>query len=223
MNKNNNTLIISILIGCFAIALSIIFYAIKTTPTNSNGNIQIETEKQVPLEISIDDDAVLGDPDAPITLVEFSDYNCSYCKRHFTNTFPLIKKKYIDTGKVKMVFRDAAYFGQNSIALANAASCAQKIGGNEAYYKIHTEIFSGNKNLDNIILAGSDFGLDKANFSECIKNNEQMDEVLYDSQDARKYGVNGTPGFFINGVKVSGAVPFDNFEQIIENELSKLN
>lgn len=218
MNKNNNAIIISILIGCFAIALSIIFYALKTTPSDSPSNPTAE-----PIEISIDDDAVLGDPDAPITLVEFSDYNCSYCKRHFNNTLPLIKKKYIDTGKVKMVFRDAAYFGQNSIALANAASCAQQIGGDEAYYKIHSEIFSGNKNLENLILAGSDYGLDKEKFSNCVKNNEQMQEVLYDSQDARKYGVDGTPGFFINGVKVSGAVPFNNFEQIIESELRKLN
>lgn len=218
MNKNNNAIIISILIGCFAIALSIIFYALKTTPSDSPSNPTTE-----PIEISIDDDAVLGDPDAPITLVEFSDYNCSYCKRHFNNTLPLIKKKYIDTGKVKMVFRDAAYFGQNSIALANAASCAQQIGGDEAYYKIHSEIFSGNKNLENLILAGSDYGLDKEKFSNCVKNNEQMQEVLYDSQDARKYGVDGTPGFFINGIKVSGAVPFNNFEQIIESELRKLN
>ena len=218
MNKNNNAIIISILIGCFAIALSIIFYALKTTPSDSPSNPTAE-----PIEISIDDDAVLGDPDAPITLVEFSDYNCSYCKRHFNNTLPLIKKKYIDTGKVKMVFRDAAYFGQNSIALANAASCAQQIGGDEAYYKIHSEIFSGNKNLENLILAGSDYGLDKEKFSNCVKNNEQMQEVLYDSQDARKYGVDGTPGFFINGIKVSGAVPFSNFEQIIESELRKLN
>lgn len=218
MNKNNNAIIISILIGCFAIALSIIFYALKTTPSDSPSNPTAE-----PIEISIDDDAVLGDPDAPITLVEFSDYNCSYCKRHFNNTLPLIKKKYIDTGKVKMVFRDAAYFGQNSIALANAASCAQQIGGDEAYYKIHSEIFSGNKNLENLILAGSDYGLDKEKFSNCVKNNEQMQEVLYDSQDARKYGVDGTPGFFINGIKVSGAVPFNNFEQIIESELRKLN
>ena len=222
MKNNNNALIISILVGCFAIALAIIFYAIKlaptTVPTQAPG-----VEVQKTMEISVDDDAVLGDPDAPITLVEFSDYNCSYCKRHFTNTLPLIKEKYIDTGKVKMVFRDAAYFGESSIALANAASCAQEIGGDEAYYEIHSAIFNGNKDLNNLISLGTEYGLDNEKFNNCVKNNERLQEVLKDTQDARTYGVNGTPGFFINGVQVSGAVPFQNFEQIIENQLSQLN
>ena len=138
-------------------------------------------------------------------------------------TLPLIKEKYIDTGKVKMVFRDAAYFGESSMALANAASCAQEIAGDEAYYKIHSAIFKGNKDLNKLISLGTEYGLDNEKFNNCVKNNEKLQEVLKDSQDARAYGVNGTPGFFINGVQVSGAVPFQNFEQIIESQLSQLN
>lgn len=222
MNKNNNALIIAILVGCFAIALSIIFYAVKTSPTNVQPK-QLDTTIEVNEKVSIDDDAIMGDPNAPITLIEFSDYNCSFCKRHFNETLPLIKEKYIDTGKVRLVFRDAAYFGDNSIALANAASCAKTLGGDEAYYKIHSEIFSGNKNFDSLIKIGTEFGLDNAKFNNCIKNGENVNEVLLDTQNAKNYGVKGTPGFFINGIKVSGALPFSEFERIIESQLSELN
>ena len=201
---------------------AIIFYAIQTSPKSDQAP-QAQRNIEVIKNVSVDDDAVLGDPNAPVTLIEFSDYNCGFCKKHFTNTLPLIKEKYIDTGKVKMVFRDAAYFGENSIALANAASCAQKIGGNEAYYKIHSEIFSGNKNFDSLIEIGTEFGLDNSKFNNCIKSRENINEVLLDTQDAKNYGVSGTPGFFINGVKVSGALPFNEFERIIESQLSQLN
>lgn len=94
---------------------------------------------------NLDDDPVLGNPNAPVTLVEFSDYECPFCQRHFKQVYPSIKKDYIDTGKVKLVFRDyVAVPGHNPAAEeeALAVSCARDQGGDEAYYKMHDEVFS---------------------------------------------------------------------------------
>jgi len=96
----------------------------------------------------VDDDPVLGSANAPVTLVEFSDYECPFCKRHFTQTLPSLKKDYIDTGKVKLVFRDfIAVPAHNPVANieALAAECVKEMGGAEAYYKFHDLVFSQTK------------------------------------------------------------------------------
>lgn len=100
------------------------------------------------MQVSIDDDAVLGDPNAPVTLIEFSDFECPYCKRNFTNTMPSIIKDYIDTGKVKYVFRDMiAVTAHNPVATteAIAANCAKKLGGDKEYYQMHDYIYQNTK------------------------------------------------------------------------------
>lgn len=94
---------------------------------------------------SVDDDPVLGQANAPVTIIEFSDYECPFCKRHFQQTFPSIKSDYIDSGKAKLVFRDyVAVPSHNPAATteALAASCAKELGGDEAYYKLHDIIFT---------------------------------------------------------------------------------
>ncbi len=97
---------------------------------------------------SVDDDAVLGKKEAPITIIEFSDYECPFCKRHFTQTVPSLKKDYIDSGKAKLVYRDfIAVGGHNPSATteAIAANCAREQGGDEAYYKYHDQLFQLSK------------------------------------------------------------------------------
>ncbi len=94
---------------------------------------------------SVDDDAVLGDKNAPITVIEFSDYECPFCKRHFTQVYPDIKKNYIDTGKVKLVFRDFVAVPSHDPGAtleAMAAECVKDQKGDEAYYKFHDAIFT---------------------------------------------------------------------------------
>jgi protein-disulfide isomerase len=97
---------------------------------------------------SVDDDAVLGNANAPVTLIEFSDYECPFCQRHFKQVYPSIKKDYVDTGKVKVVFRDfVAVPGHNPNATtaAMAASCAKELGGDEGYYAMHDYYFTNTK------------------------------------------------------------------------------
>lgn len=182
---------------------------------------------------SVDDDPVLGDKNAPVTLIEFSDYECPFCKRYFTDTFSQIKTKYIDTGKVKLVFRDLPLSFHDPMATkeAVAANCARKQGGDSTYFKYHDEIFkrttsNGNGlNDEKLKTIATDLGLNLGQFDSCLTDKAMEDEVKKDLVDAGKAGASGTPTFVIGkstkdgkveGSLVVGAQPFGAFEAVIE-------
>ncbi|MEP7167432.1 MAG: DsbA family protein [Candidatus Woesebacteria bacterium] len=190
-----------------------------------------------PVKVSVDDDAVLGDKNAKVTLIDFSDYECPFCKRHFTDTYPQLKKDFIDTGKVKMVYRDLPLsFHQNAPKEAQAAECARKQGGDSVYYKYHDQIFTKTTSngtglaLDQLPVIAKDIGLNVTKFQTCLDSGETKAEVDKDLADAAKYGASGTPTFFIgkststgeiDAVKLVGAQPYAAFKTIIDQELSK--
>jgi len=182
------------------------------------------TPKKVDFEISADDDPVLGDPDAPVTIVEFSDYECPFCGRHFRQVLPKIIKEYVDTGKVKIVFRDFPLsFHPDAMPAAVAANCARELSGSDKiYFQFHDKLFENQKNLtrENFIKYAEDLGLDKNKFAACLDKNDTA-EIKADIADGQKYGVSGTPGFFINGTAVKGAYPLETFKEIIDGELAK--
>lgn len=175
-----------------------------------------------------DDDAILGDKNAPVTIIEWSDYECPFCKRHFTNTFPQIKEKYIDTGKVRYIFRDypLGFHNPNATEQAIAAECARDQGGDEMYFTYHDLIFTNtnsNKSFPKSRLyeLADEAGLNQAEFTECLDSEKFKGEVLKDLADGGKAGVTGTPGFLINGQVLKGAQPFSAFEAVIEAALAK--
>lgn len=176
-----------------------------------------------------DDDPVLGDKNAPVTLIEFSDYECPFCKRHFTQTLPKLKEKYIDTGKVKMVFRDFPLGFHNPLATqeAMAAECAREQGDDETYFAYHDLIFQTTRSngrgmeKEKLYDLAEQVGVDRAKFTDCLDSEKYKDEVKKDIASGSKAGVRGTPGFLVNGQLVSGAQPFSVFEAIIEAELNK--
>ena len=153
-----------------------------------------------------DDDAVLGDKNAKVTLIEWSDYECPFCKRHFTNTYPEIKKKYIDTGKVKMIFRDFPLGFHNPLATqqAIAAECARELGGDKVYFQYHDLIFqttsSNGRGMEKSKLyeLAEKVSVDKAKFKKCLDDEKYKDEVKDDISDGSSAGVRGTPAFLIN-------------------------
>jgi protein-disulfide isomerase len=185
-----------------------------------------ETKPQEPerVEVSIDDDPVLGQADAPVVIVEFSDFQCPYCKRFIEQTMPQLKREYIDTGKVKLVFRDFPLsFHQNAALAAEAAQCAYE---QDSYWEMHDRIFagqgewSGSSEAKEIFIGyAEELGLDRARFRECLDSGRYKEEVQQDFKDGASYGVGGTPTFFINGRKLVGAQPFSAFQQVIEDEL----
>lgn len=205
--------------------------------TNQQPN-KLPPEDNGPVNVSIDDDPVLGDSDAPITLIEFSDYECPFCKRYFEQTLPQIKEEYIDTGKVKMVYRDLPLSFHDPLATlqAAAANCAREQGGDSKYFEYHDEIFKRTASNGNgmeeeeLYTIASDIGLDNAEFTTCFTNEENKKEITNDLADAGKVGATGTPTFFIgkstdngiiSGTKLVGAQPFSEFEQIIEGLLEE--
>lgn len=191
-----------------------------------------------PVQVSVDDDPVMGDPNAPITVVEFSDYECPFCKSFFTETLSQIKSAYIDTGKVKFVYRDLPLSFHDPAATkeALAANCARDQGGDEKYFLYHDEIFArtvsngeGMKAAD-YAAAATKIGLDVPAFNSCLSSDKFDAEIQNDLADAQKYGAGGTPTFFVGksdpsgtftGTTVSGAQPFASFQQVIDALLAE--
>lgn len=190
---------------------------------------QEEANKPQKVEgVSIDNDAVLGDKNAPVTIIEFSDYECPFCKRSFEQVFPEIKKNYIDTGKAKYAFRDMPLSFHDPLATqeAIATECAKEQGGDKAYYEYHDLIYTNTKSngnglkKDDLYKFASKIGLNEATFKTCLDTEKFADEVKKDIADGQQYGVQGTPGFFINGWFIKGAYPYETFKEIIEQELA---
>lgn len=187
--------------------------AIPSVPTPAPAPI-------VDMEELIDDDDVKGNPDAPVTIVEFSDFECPFCARFYSQTLPSIDEQYIETGKVKLVFRDFPLgFHENAQKAAEAAECA---GEQDKYWEMHDKLFEDGVSggVVGFKQYASDLGLDTEKFDKCLDSGEMRGEIRKDSTDGQKAGISGTPGFIINGILIEGAQPFEVFQQVIEGELA---
>ncbi len=169
-----------------------------------------------------DDDAFKGPADAPVVIVEFSDFQCPYCARWATQTLPQILEAYPD--EVKIVYRDFPIFGEESVLASMATECAED---QDAFWEMHDRLFERTANQEQTPLNAemltdyaAELGLDTAQFNECLTSDKYRDEVMNDLQTASAYGLRGTPGFVINGVVYTiGAQPFDVFNGIIQGLL----
>ncbi len=169
------------------------------------------------------DSPVKGDANAPVEIIEFSDYECPFCGKFYTETLPLIEENYVKTGKVKLVFKDFPLnFHPNAQKAAEAARCARDQGGDEAYFKMHDKLFDNQASLSeaNYKVWAKELGLDSAKFDICLMSDKFAGAVQEDLAYGQQVGVSGTPGFFINGVKVEGAQPYSVFERVIESALN---
>ena len=173
------------------------------------------------MEALADDDAFKGDPDAPVTIVEFSDFECPFCARFYSQTLAQIDEQYIKTGKVKFVYRDFPLsFHPQAQKSAEAAECA---GEQDQFFAMHDKLFEEGVSggVASFKQFAADIGLDTKEFNTCLDSGAMAGEVAKDMQDGQAAGIRGTPGFIINGQLVSGAQPFANFKQIIDAELAK--
>lgn len=184
-------------------------------------------ERAATEEPSPDDDPSLGSEEAPVLIIAFSDYQCPYCRRFHEQTFPDLKREFIDTGKVRFVHRDFPLTQIHRYAglAALAAECADEQGRfwemHDLLFRRQTEWASAADARERIEGYGQDLGLDGEALSQCIDDQSRAQEILKDLQDGVSYGVQGTPAFFINGQKLEGAQPFSAFKQVIEAELSE--
>jgi protein-disulfide isomerase len=162
----------------------------------------------------------LGNPDAKITVVEFADYQCPFCKRYHDAVGPYLLKQYADTGKIKFVYKHSAFLGQESVWAAQAAECAADQG---KFWEYHDLLFNkqngenvGTFTKENLIAYAKELKLDAGKFDPCLKNDETLQRVISDTQEGRQVGVTGTPTFFINGKPLVGAQPLQAFQAQID-------
>ena len=185
--------------------------------------MQVDTSDEAGfVPVSTGDNAVKGDENAPVTIIEFSEYECPFCKRYVDETYPLILRDYVDTGKAKYVFRDFPLsFHPNAFPAALASECAHEQG---KFWEYHDLLFANQDSLgiDNYKEWAKELGLNTAQFDACLDSEKYADEVEADMADGQRYGVTGTPAFFINGKLISGAQPYDVFVQAIEAELAAM-
>jgi protein-disulfide isomerase len=179
--------------------------------------------------IGVDDDPMLGDANAKVTIIEFGDYQCPSCRLFWSDVEPRLKKDYIDTGKVKLVFRDfpIVEIHPEAIVAAVAAQCAADQG---KYWQYHDKLFREQYNRGEGVIRfkvadlkkwGADLRLDTAAFNACVDSERHKEEVAKDYSDGTGVGIQGTPMFFINGRVVGGAQPYPVFKKIIDEELKR--
>ena len=168
-------------------------------------------------DVSVDDDPALGPADAAVTIVEFSDFNCPYCRRFHLETFPSLMAAYAD--QIRFVYRDFPITSAESTIAAQAANCAGEQG---KYWEFHDALFSGSLGLGRAAYEGyaEQLGLDVTGLAACLDSGDQLAEVESDARAASELGVTGTPTFFINGLPLVGAQPMAQFAGLIEAELA---
>jgi len=174
---------------------------------------------------------ILGNIDAPLTLVEFGDYQCSFCKKHFVQTHDLIMKNYVATGNVKILFKDMIVTsGEGSMKAAHAAHCAKDQGMFWKYHYILYNNWEGENTGwitdDSLNKFASNIDLDMNEFSKCMSDNKWMNLIKASVEDANTMSVTGTPSFFLIGPeneisKIHGAQPYEAFKRTIDSMLKK--
>lgn len=219
----------SIVIAGVLIAGAVLYANRSSVPAPTEKQAAAGSAAVASAEGLADDDPALGNPDAPVTIVEFSDFQCPFCRRFWKETLTQIKTEYLATGKAKFVYRDfpLSQIHPGAAPAAQGAECARE---QDKFWEIHDVIFEEQEKqgAGTIQFTGDDvkkwaakIGLDSVRFNQCLDSEKYKPEVEKDLADGASAGVNGTPATFVNGRLISGAQPFAAFKAIIDEELVK--
>lgn len=232
LDKDKLILPISILIAAVLISGSLIYTkgGLKNG-ANIDSQQQITGKQSLPgakVNVSADDDSFLGSEKAKVTVIEFSDFQCPFCRSFWRDTLPQLKKDYVDTGKIKFVYRDFPLdFHAGAKPAAEGAECARD---QDKFWELHDKIFQeqdkqGQGTISftktEIVKWAGQIGLNMTKFNQCLDLGKYKAEVEKDIADGTAAGVSGTPTTFINGRSLVGAQPFSLFKAVIDEELSK--
>ena len=167
-----------------------------------------------------------GNPSAPITLIEYSDFTCGYCQKFFRETWPRLQAKYVETGKVRFLYRDFPRASQGpGFNAANAARCA---GDQGKYWPMHDRLYGGRLDLSEFQRHAMAIGLNLSAFTKCYEEGRHTDGIFRDKEEGTSLGFRGTPGFILmrtnrssqdSPLLIPGAFPFDVFEEEIDRLL----
>jgi protein-disulfide isomerase len=166
----------------------------------------------------------MGDPGAPVHIVEYVDFQCPYCRKFWQETEPQLIEEYVKTGKVYFEYRAYTFLGHESVSAAEAAYCA---GDQNKFWEYHDTLFTnwtgenvGDFTKEKLIKYANALKLDTAQFTTCLNGEKHKKTVDLDMVSAKEDGVFATPTFLINGVKMEGAQPFHALKEIIESILN---
>jgi protein-disulfide isomerase len=172
---------------------------------------------------SVESGPILGSASAPVTIIEFSDFQCSYCKRFWADTLPKLKEAYIDQGKVRFIYGHFAILGKHSEQAAQAAECAAEQG---KFWEYHDQLFKNQGGLAfteaRLKQYARDIGLNVGTFNTCLESGKHKDKVERETTAAASVGGRGTPFFIVNQRHLVGAQPFDVFRKVIDEELESV-
>ncbi len=237
---NANLLPYSILIAALILGGSMVWSA-NTLNAGFNGEntlppavVPDPSQPTAPTSINVSNlsagSAVLGSANAPVTLVEFSDFQCPYCQKFYNEAYAQIKTDYVDTGKVKIVFKHFPLNGHPFAQKASeAAECARTLGGDAKFWMLHDKMFDNQSAIDvpDLKNYAKEIGLNETQFNACLDNGDSAAKVLADYTSGTAIGVSGTPSFVIgsgeNGIPLAGALPFASFKSAIDAALAKAN
>jgi protein-disulfide isomerase len=223
MDEQKNIFIIpGAIVLAGAIIGAAVIYSVKTPAANN----QPATAALAAVPQLSQNDFVLGEQNAPVTVVTYSDYQCPFCEKFFKETESVLRDKYIKSGKVKFIYRNFAFLGDESKWAANAAMCAGEQG---KFWQYHDYLFNnqngenqGAFSKDNLKKFALSLGLDKTKFNSCVDSDKYASVIAQETKSGGEAGVSGTPASFVNGTLYPGALPVGTFTQIIENELNKV-
>jgi protein-disulfide isomerase len=167
------------------------------------------------------DGPVLGQAAAPVTMIELSDFQCSFCRKFWRETLPLLDKSYIKTGKIKFVYHHFAVLGKFSVAAAQAAECAAEQG---AFWAYHDKLFANGGSpfsftQERLKAYAQDLGVKPRDFNACVDSGKYGRKVDAETGMAAYLGARGTPAFFVNGAFLAGAQPLEVFETALQKAL----
>lgn len=185
----------------------------KSQPASAADSSQVRR-----VSVSTDDDPSIGPDNAPVTIIEFSDYQCPYCQAWYQQVYQQLLASY--PNQIHFVYRDLPLpMHPESVPAAEAADCAGEQG---AYWKYHDALFNQQYGLDRTAYEhyASDLGLDMQSFKTCLDSQRYLSEVEADAADAARVGLNGTPSFVINGRVLVGALPLADFKAVVDEELA---
>ncbi len=170
--------------------------------------------------VSSDGDPFIGAADAPVTIVEFSDFRCGYCGRFAKETLPQLLDTYGD--QIRFVYRDYPQFGQLSVLAAMGAECADDQG---KFWEFHNQLFENASQISDEFLTqlAEQLDLDMDTFNTCMEEQTHYDEIVEDFKAGQEFGPIGTPTFFVNGKPVIGAQPYPVFASAIDDALKALD
>ncbi len=208
------------LLGLMVVGAFAAFAAIIAVSELSQGGGGIERIQEISAE-----GRTRGAADAPVTIIEFADFQCPMCRRFAETTGNQIEEEYVANDLVRIEFRNMAFIGSESVQAAEAAQCANDQG---MFWEYHDLLFDRQQGENGGAFApnrlkrfAGDLELDQETFDECLDSGQHRQLVLDETDAAEDAGVTSTPWLFVNGETVKGAQPFGVFQQVIEQKLEE--